>query len=62
MARRKASFSSTMRLLSTSEKRISSGKPMPRLETSSTSSLRSILPFSVPPGCAWTFPASLMEK
>ena len=50
MARPNASLSSTTRALMISEKRISSGRPMPRSRTSSTSSLRSMAGVPAPPG------------
>ena len=62
MARLKASCRSTTRLFKMSEKRMSSGNPIPRRTTSSTSSLRSMLPASGPCGWLTTWPTSLIEK
>src|SRR5215813_1583596 len=61
MARRNDSLRCTTRLRSTSVKRMSSGRPMPRRRTSSTSSLRSMA-WPLPSAWTVTLPLSLMQK
>src|SRR6185436_614550 len=62
MAFLKASCSSTTRLFKMSENRMSSGSPIPRRITSSTSSLRLMVPASGPFGWQITCPWSPIEK